>query len=179
MLVNRSVLCNCGTEAENNFLLESPVACHNEESKLIVYFMVNTTFVNYLHGLDNVTDSLKFPILLNRTTYEQTLPISLESFDLKSDLLRAPKTLKDFAHQFQHKREIFDLQERQNYNDLDLPSKNFFFNNYTVDIFSVCYCYNFISGCNYSYVYTMEAYKTKISNNQSCFTANKRCRHVS
>ena len=34
-----------------------------------------------------------------------------------------------------HKKEIFDLQERHNSNDLDLPNKNFFFNNYTVYIF--------------------------------------------
>ena len=28
VLVNRSVLCNCGIEVENNFLLESLAACH-------------------------------------------------------------------------------------------------------------------------------------------------------
>ena len=91
VLVNRSVLCNCGIELENNFLLESLAAYHNAESKLIIYFTVNTAFVNYL---DNLPDSLKFPILLNRTTYEQTLPISLKSFVFNSDLLKAPVTLK-------------------------------------------------------------------------------------
>ena len=78
VLVNRSVLCNCGIEAENNFLLESLAACHDAESKLVMYFMVNTAFVNYL---DNLTESLKFPILLNRTTHKQILPISLHSFE--------------------------------------------------------------------------------------------------
>ena len=73
VLVNRSILCTCGTEAENNFLLESLATCHDVESKLVMYFMVNTDFVNYLDSLDNLTDSLKFPILLNRTTYKQTL----------------------------------------------------------------------------------------------------------
>ena len=29
VLVNRSILCNCGIEAENNFLLESLAACHD------------------------------------------------------------------------------------------------------------------------------------------------------
>ena len=29
VLVNRSVLCNCGIETENNFLLESLAACHD------------------------------------------------------------------------------------------------------------------------------------------------------
>ena len=42
VLVNRSVLCNCGIEVENNFLLESLTACHDAESKLVLYFMVNT-----------------------------------------------------------------------------------------------------------------------------------------
>ena len=31
--VNKSVLCNCGKEAENNFLLESMAACHDSNSK--------------------------------------------------------------------------------------------------------------------------------------------------
>ena len=74
VLVNRSVLCKCEIEVENNFLLESLAACHDAESKLVMYFMVNTAFVNYL---DNLTESLTFPILLNITTHEQTLPISL------------------------------------------------------------------------------------------------------
>ena len=33
ILVNRSVLCNYGIEAENNFLLESLAACHNTNIK--------------------------------------------------------------------------------------------------------------------------------------------------
>ena len=94
--------------------------------------MVNTTFFNYL---DNLADSLKFPILLNGTTYEQTLPISLKSFDFDSDLLKAPVILKDCIPWFQHQKEIFDLKEKHNDNDLELANKNFFFNNYTEDIF--------------------------------------------
>ena len=81
-LVNRSVLCNCGIEAENNFLLESLATCHDAESKLVMYLTVNTAFVNYP---DNLTDSLKCPILLNWTTHEQTLLISLQSYDFDSD----------------------------------------------------------------------------------------------
>ena len=91
VLVSRSILCNCGIEAENNFLLESLTACHDSNSKLVVYFMVNTAFVYYLDTFDNLTDFLEFPILMNRTTYEQTLHISLNlsRFDLK--LLTVPK----------------------------------------------------------------------------------------
>ena len=65
-----------------------------------MYFMVNTALVNYLDSPNNLTDCLKFLILLNRTTYEQILPISLKSFEFDSVLLKAPKTLKDFLHQF-------------------------------------------------------------------------------
>ena len=78
------------------------------DSKLLMYSLVNTAFDNYLDSLDNLTDSLKFPILLNRTTYEQTFPIFLQSFDFDSELLKAPKTLKDFVHHVWHKKEIFD-----------------------------------------------------------------------
>ena len=88
VLINRSVLCNYRIEAENNFLLESLATCHDAESKLVMYFMVNTAFVNY-H--DNLTETLKSPILLYQTTHKQTLPISLQSFDFNSNILKAPK----------------------------------------------------------------------------------------
>ena len=42
VLVNRSVLCNYGIEAETNVLLESLAACHDANSKLVMYFTVNT-----------------------------------------------------------------------------------------------------------------------------------------
>ena len=105
--------------SRNNFLLESLAACHNAESELVMYFTGNAAFVNYL---DNLTETLKFPILLNWTTHEQTLSIYLESFDFNSDLIKAPKTSKDFVHHFWHRKEIFDLQERHN-NGLDLANK--------------------------------------------------------
>ena len=57
------------------------------------------------------------------------------SFELDSELLKAPKKLKDYVHQFQHKKEIYDLQERLTNMELELPNKNFFFKNYIVDIF--------------------------------------------
>ena len=73
VLVNRSVLCNCGIEVENNFLLESLAACHDSNSKLVMYFTVNIAFVNYLDQIDNLTETLEFPILKNKTTFKQTL----------------------------------------------------------------------------------------------------------
>ena len=89
VLLIRSVLCNCETEAENHLLLESLAACQETQSKLIMYFTVNTAFINYF---DNLTDSLKFPMLLNPTTYKQTLLISLQSFEFDPELLKSPRT---------------------------------------------------------------------------------------
>ena len=74
VLVNRSVLCNCGIEADNHHLLESIAACDNKISKLIVYFTINLAFTNYFNMLPNLTDSL--PLIKDRTTYEQSLPLN-------------------------------------------------------------------------------------------------------
>ena len=112
VLVNRSVLCKCGIEAENNFLLESLAACHDSNSKLIMYFMVNIAFVNYFDQMDNLTDSLDVPILIEKTTFKQILPISLNVSKFCSDLLRAHRTLKDFVQQYHNKKEFLYLKER-------------------------------------------------------------------
>ena len=76
VLFNRSVLCNCGIEVENNFLLESLAACKNANSNLVMYFAVNTTFVNFIDQV-NLTETLPFPVLTNKTISEHTLPIFL------------------------------------------------------------------------------------------------------
>ena len=44
VLLNRSILCNCDIEAENNFLLESLAVCHDSTSDLVMYFTVNMAF---------------------------------------------------------------------------------------------------------------------------------------
>ena len=62
MLVNRSVLCYCGIEVENHFLLESLAACQDVNSKLVMYFTVNTAFINYLDQFPNLTESLEFQL---------------------------------------------------------------------------------------------------------------------
>ena len=134
VLVNTSVLCICGIEVENNFF-ESSAACHNVNSKLVMYFKVNTAFVNYFNSLENLTDSVKTLNLLNRMTYEQTLPISLPPPKFDSKLLTTPKMLKDFVHQIHQKKEIFDLQERHTHTELEMSNKHFFFNNYILDVF--------------------------------------------
>ena len=54
VLVNRCVLCNCGIEAENNFLLESLAACHDINTNLVMYFMVNTALLTILMSLTSL-----------------------------------------------------------------------------------------------------------------------------
>ena len=91
VLVNRTVLCNCGIEVEDNFLLELIATCYGKQSDLIMYFTVNITFMHYL---DNLTNALDVCILQDWTTHEQVLPFSLQTFDFNSKLLEAPKSKK-------------------------------------------------------------------------------------
>ena len=100
VLINRSVLCNYGVEAENHFLHESLAACHDTNSKLTIYFTVNTAFVNYLDKFTNLTESLEFLIMKNRTMFEQTLPISLNISKFDSTLLTASIDLKEFINSY-------------------------------------------------------------------------------
>ena len=62
VLVNRSVLCNYSIKAENNFLLKSLAACHDMNTKLIMCFIVNTAFTNYVDQF-NLIEELEMPIL--------------------------------------------------------------------------------------------------------------------
>ena len=64
VLVNRSVLCNCGIEADNHHPLESITACDNRISNLVTYFTINMAFTNYLDMLPNLTNSL--PLIKDR-----------------------------------------------------------------------------------------------------------------
>ena len=68
VLVNRSVLCNCGIEADNHHLLESIAACDSKITKLVMHFTINLAFTHYLDMLPNLSDSL--PIVKDRTRYE-------------------------------------------------------------------------------------------------------------
>ena len=108
VLINRTVLCNCRIEAENNFLLELIAACPGKQSDLTMYFTVNTAFMHYF---DSLTSNLETHILQNWTMHEQVLPISLQTFDFDSKLLEASKTLKDFVYQYQQKKQVLDKRE--------------------------------------------------------------------
>ena len=56
----------------------------------------------------------------------------MSKFD--TDLLTAHMNLKDFMHHYKNRKEIFDLNEMHDATDLT-TNKNFFSNNYIVDIF--------------------------------------------
>ena len=93
VLVKRSALCNCGIEVDNHFLLESLAACENANLKLTMYFTVITAFVNYLDEFPNLTESLEFLVVKERTTFEQTLSISLHISKFDPTLLTASKRI--------------------------------------------------------------------------------------
>ena len=134
VMVNRGILCNCGIEAENHFLLASLAACQDANSKLVMYFTVNTAFINYLNQFSNVTESLEFPIIKSKSIFKQTLPISLHVSKFDSNLLTASNDLKDFIQWYTHDKEIFHLQERHN-NTVLITNKKVFSDNYVIDIF--------------------------------------------
>ena len=135
VLVYRSVLCNCGIEADNHYLLESVAACDSKITNLVMYFTINMAFANYLDLLPNLTKPSQ--LIKDRTTYEQPLPINLSIPDFDSSLQHAPTNLKNFMHDYAKNKEIFDLKERHasTVEPLNNSNKNFFSNNYIVDIF--------------------------------------------
>ena len=106
VLINRNGLCNCGIEADNHYFLESFTACDNADSKLTMYFTVNTAFTDYLDMFPNLTESLEFLIIKNRTTFKQTRPISLNisKFD---KTLTVSTDLKQFISSYTKQKEIF------------------------------------------------------------------------
>ena len=136
VLVNRSVLCNCEIEAENNFLLESLAACHVSNTKLIMYFTMNIAFTKYIDQF-NLLEELEAPILTNKSTSEYTLPIFLIKSMFDDTFLSAPLTLKEYINKYRHDSEICDLKERHNIDELEIKfaNKNFITNNFIVDIF--------------------------------------------
>ena len=86
-------MCNCDIEAESNFLLELLAMCgEHEKPDLEMYFTVNLAFVDYLEELN---ETITTPINRNWTSVKQSLPISLESFQLNSKLMHAPVMLRD------------------------------------------------------------------------------------
>ena len=94
VLVNRSILCNCGVEADSHHLLESLAACDNKPTELTMYFTINLAFSNYLELMPNITNQL--PINRGKTDFEQTLPIHLNISHFDNSLSDRPGKLKEF-----------------------------------------------------------------------------------
>ena len=110
VLLNKSILCNCNIDVENNFLLKLLAACREKEKPdLEMYFTVNLAFVDYLDLLKETIDML---VIRNWTNQEQILPKALKSFEINSKLLQAPKMLKEYVNQYREKRKLLDLQEK-------------------------------------------------------------------
>ena len=134
VLVNRSILCNCRIEAENDYLLEYLAACHDSNSKLVMYFTVNNAFTNYLNEF-NLTEGVEIPIFTNKSTLEITLQVFLNRTKFDESLLSAPLTLKEYIAQYNQDKENFYLKERH---DIDKLEKEFvkknFFNSQVVKI---------------------------------------------
>ena len=125
-------MCNCGIEADNHYPHELIAACDNRNSKLIMYFTINTAFAKCLDMFPNLTES--FLLIRDRTTYEQTLPLNLSISGFDKSLLHVSTNLKVFIKGYAKDKEIFGLKERHVSAILN-TSKNFFSNNYIVDIF--------------------------------------------
>ena len=66
-----------------------------------MYFTVNLAFVDYLEELNEI---IKTPINRNWTRFKQSLPVSLESFQLNPKLMHAQVMLRDFIDQYQENR---------------------------------------------------------------------------
>ena len=92
-------------------------------------------FTNYLDMLPNLTNLL--PLIKDRTTYEQPLSLNLSIPAFDSSLRHAPTNLRNFMYDYANNKEIFDLKQRHvcTVESLINSNKNFFSNNYIVDIF--------------------------------------------
>ena len=82
-----------------------------------------------------MTEPLEFPVIKNRTTFEQTLPISLNVSKIDQSLLSASSNLKEFINSYTNHKGIFDLQERHDNMELN-TNKIFVSDNYIVEIFT-------------------------------------------
>ena len=129
VLLKRTVQCNCDIHAENHLLLESIAACLGKQSALTMYYIVNSA-LNYFDNLigNLETEKLDMHMSQNWTTKEQVFPTSLQTSDFDTNLLKAPKTLKDLVKQYKQNGHISDKSNKDN-------NKHSFFNNIIMDIF--------------------------------------------
>ena len=134
VLLNRTILCSCIIEVENNFLLESIAACDPDGNgaDLEMYFVTNMAFLNYFEELLN---TLEAPFLHNITTQEHILPISLESDDFGKELLAAPETLRELVEKYKKRKLNFDKQHETSDKEDDIVIETSFLNHLASTIF--------------------------------------------
>ena len=99
-----------------------------------MYFTVKTAFINYLDKFPNLTESLEFLIIRNKTTFEQILPISLNISNFNPTVLTASNDLKELINSYTNHKEIFDLEERHDNMEIN-TNKKFLAENVIMDIF--------------------------------------------
>ena len=101
-----------------------------------MYITVNSAFTNYLNEF-NLTEELEIAILTNKSTSEITSPLFLNKSTFDDTLLPTLLTLKENITQYKCDKEIFDLKERHDIDELEteFESKNLFTNNFIIDIF--------------------------------------------
>ena len=104
-----------------------------EIQNLLCTSLLTWLFANYLNMFPNLTDS--FQLIKDKTTYKQPLPINISIPHFDRSLLHAPTNLKNFVQEYIKNKEFFYLEERHVFRTLNCSSKNFFSNNFIVDIF--------------------------------------------
>ena len=100
-----------------------------------MYFTINNAFTNYLNEF-NLTEEVKVPIFTNKSISEITLPVFLNKSTFDETLLSAPLTLKEYVMQYKCDKEMFDLKERHDIDELEKEQVNKnFFNSQVIKIF--------------------------------------------
>ena len=116
----------------NHYLLESLAACNNKDHNLVMYFIM--AFANYFGILPNITTP---SLIRDRTTYEQPLPVNMTFPAFDTSLEGVPTKFKIYMPNYAKHKEFFDFEQRHvsTAESLNNSNKNFFSNNYIVDIF--------------------------------------------
>ena len=108
VLVNRSVLCNCGIEADNHYLLESLAACEEQIFQVDHVIHNQYSFCKLPRDVSYLTESLQLLLIKNITMYEQIFPVNLSVSGFDKTLLHVSTNLKDFLNNYIRRKEIFD-----------------------------------------------------------------------
>ena len=67
-----------------------------------------------MHYFDSLTENLEIHISQNWTTQEQGFPISLQTSEFDSKLLKGPKTMKDLFNQHKQKGQVLNKINKNN-----------------------------------------------------------------